>query len=417
MSKLSALVAALFAGCLAACSSESDPADEASTSTGGTGASTGATPSASGAGTGSTAGTGGDAGSSGGSDAGSGGGPGPSGSGGDGSGGDGSGGVGPGGSGAGGDEGVGGNPGAGGGAGAGVAFGANWQGTNVPGAIALCEAAGVTVERSSVKLEDYTGQSLSGIDNLIANGINPLVNVTWDGGGQGGSGAFVGDTPQLRAKLRSFLDRYGGELDVIVIENEPATRAFYDDDLNDYIAELKAAVEVIEAYREEHAVSPKIADGGVHVPCIAAYTPEATAVSSGGQVCERQNFLLRAYAEIPGLDFVTIHFSVGSGDGFGNGGIGGPLGLVDEDELLDASVIVDTVTGHPVLSNEWSTGVDTAASIESVVAAFRRANEVNGSFPFAVVFSGDGDSDALPLHTGTDLNALGEAYRDAVAGP
>ncbi len=272
-----------------------------------------------------------------------------------------------------------------------VAFGGNWQGMQREERVSLQKAAGISYIRSTVTLPNFTGKDAA-LDYYAGNGQRVLLNIRAET-----DEVFARDIPTFKSRLASLLQKYRPE--VLVVENEPATAEFYTDDLANYIAELKAAVEVAHAY------GVKVSDGALHVECME---PIRTGDFRGGTVCERQKYLIEEYAKIPGLDYVSLHLAVG-GDGVGDAN-GFPKGLLES-----ASSYAFAVTGHEIISNEWHVEIDSVALMEGVVAEFKAANQANGQFRYSIMFSGDGLDKALPFNNGTALNSVGINFRNAVA--
>lgn len=273
-----------------------------------------------------------------------------------------------------------------------VNFGGNWQGMKKEDTVTLQEAAGVTYVRASVTLPNFNGKS-GELDYNDEHGQKYLLNVSAEE-----KDKFARDIPKFQERLTSLLDVYKPE--VLVVENEPATLAFYDDDLDNYIAELKAAIEVAKKY------NVKVSDGALHVECIQAMM---AGMVKQGTVCDRQQYLLDQYAKIPDLNYITLHFYVG-GDGLGNGKDGFPKGV-----LQDVSDYIKDYTGHNVISNEWHVEDDSQILMDSLISEFRKTNDNNNQFKYSIMYSGDGTDKSLPFNKLATLNKLGGYFRDAIA--
>lgn len=273
-----------------------------------------------------------------------------------------------------------------------VNFGGNWQGMEKEDTVTLQEASGLTYVRASVTLPKFKGKS-GQLDYFDEHNQKYLLNVSAEE-----KDKFARDLDKFKDQLASLLDVYKPE--VLVVENEPATLAFYNDDLANYIAELKAAIEVAKKY------NVKVSDGALHVPCIQAMMANMV---KAGTVCERQQYLLDEYAKIPDLNYITLHFYVG-GDGLGNTHDGFPKGV-----LQDVSDYIKDYTGHNVISNEWHVEESSQILIDTLVSEFRKTNDYNNQFKYSIMYSGDGTDKSLPFNNGVKLTNVGEYYRDAVA--
>lgn len=276
--------------------------------------------------------------------------------------------------------------------GTGVNFGGNWQAMQKEDTVTLQEAAGVSYVRAAVTLPNFTGK-VAELDYYEAHGQKYLLNVSAETADK-----FATDLTKFSSKLDLLLQNYKPE--VLVVENEPATLAFYDDDLANYIAELETAIDVAKKY------GVKVTDGSIHVQCIQAIM---TNTVKAGTVCERQQYLLDQYAQIPDLDYVNFHLTVGGDGGLGDKN-GFPAGV-----LADTANYVQNYSGHPVIANEYHFETNTQALMNSIVSEFRKANAANGSYKYSLMYSGDGSSKGLPFNNGNKLNALGTYFRDAVA--
>lgn len=274
----------------------------------------------------------------------------------------------------------------------GVNFGGNWQAMQKEDTVTLQEAAGVSYVRAAVTLPNFTGKS-GELDYYEAHGQKYLLNVSAETANK-----FATNLTKFSEKLDLLLQNYKPE--VLVVENEPATLAFYDDDLANYIAELETAIDVAKKY------GVKVTDGSIHVQCIQAMMSNAV---KAGTVCERQEYLLNQYAQIPDLDYVNFHLTVGGEGGLGDKN-GFPAGV-----LADTANYVQNYSGHPVIANEYHFETNTQALMSSLVTEFRKANSSNGSYKYSIMYSGDGSDKALPFNNGTNLNALGTYFRDAIA--
>jgi len=116
-------------------------------------------------------------------------------------------------------------------------------------------AVGVKYLRTTIHVKRFNGKE-SKLDQYISKGYKVLVNLNWDGGGDV---PFPKDMNAYKNALSNVLDKYASKIEVAVIENEPTTDKFYNGPIEDYITELKNAVDVCK----QHGV--KVADGGIHV--------------------------------------------------------------------------------------------------------------------------------------------------------
>jgi len=250
--------------------------------------------------------------------------------------------------------------------------------------IIVANKFGVSYVRSAITVKDFKGKDPA-MEKYLSSGFKVVLNLNWGMVSSGGGGRtpvpFPTDLATYKQKLGAVLDKYKPE--VAVIENEPTTGAFHSGPIENYIAELAAAVEVC------HAKGVKVADGAIHV----GYVQQ---VMKGGNLKGKAldvKKLIDAYTTL-NLDYVNVH-TAGSGTSY-------PAG-----SLKQVADYLRAKTGKPVMCNEFSVHSSSPSLIKSMVDGFKA-----GGYEYVIVRSGDSAGGAVPLHSGTNLLPNGIEYRD-----
>lgn len=276
-----------------------------------------------------------------------------------------------------------------------VQWGALISSEEIDTRISVMDELGVGYARTSTTLVGYTGK-LGDVEKLQAAGYKVLLNVSYQPQTDGSPRKFPTDMNDYKTRLSEVLDQYKPE--VVVIENEPTNQQYYVDDMQNYLTELSAAIEV------GHARGIKIADGCLHVTAVDA-------VSKGqlsGDIAQRQSELLEGYAKLD-LDYVNLHMAVGT-KGLGEDSDTFPAGL-----LKSVSDYIKETTGHDVIANEISLHTQSTSLVNSMLKELAETNNANTQFKYAIMYSGNKSSDdAQPLNSGDDLTNLGVTYRDSI---
>jgi hypothetical protein len=264
-------------------------------------------------------------------------------------------------------------------------FGALVDAGTTDARITICKKFGVNCVRAQIILKDFNGKNAA-VDKYQSSGFKVLLNLNWDHVSSGGtrkSVPFPKDMATYRNKLAAVLDKYKPE--VAVIENEPTTDVFHSGPIEDYITELKNAIEVC------HLKGVKVADGAIHIPYIISVM---NGKATSGNALEVKK-LIDAYTTLD-LDYVNVH-TAGTGDSY------------PTESLTKAADYLRAKTGKPVMSNEFSVKSYSTSLIKELVDGFKA-----GKYKYALVRSGNSESGAVPLHSGTNLLSNGIAYRDEI---
>jgi hypothetical protein len=240
--------------------------------------------------------------------------------------------------------------------------------------------------RTAIVLKNFTGKD-GVMDKYLNSGFKIVLNLNYDNvlnnDGTKTPVPFPTDMVTYRKLLGAVLDKYKPE--VAVIENEPTTKIFHSGPIEDYIAELAAAVEVC------HSKGVKVADGAIH-------TGNVLLVMGGKRLTDnalKVQKLIAAYKTLD-LDYVNVH-THGEGDSY-------TAGLLEK-----VADYLRVTTGKPVLSNEFSVHSTSTSLVTSMVNGFKA-----GKYKYAIVRSGTSTSGAKALNKGTSLLPNGVTYRDDI---
>jgi len=292
--------------------------------------------------------------------------------------------------------------------------------------ITVAKLLGVKYVRQSLILKDFTGE-LPLTDKYLSNGFKVILNLNYkpiqNYKGERVPKLFPTDMIEYRNTLNKVFDKYTPE--IAVIENEPLNDNHYKDTIENYIRELKNAVEVCN----QRGI--KVADGGAfsaQTCCILVYKD----YFSRGMQAEADDFAKRAGMEdrfikaakgkgsnqrllvkireaekmvkadaALNLDFVNIHWYE-------------PLSDYNDPRISAPGVLKEVAdyfrrkTGKKIITNEYGQLNDKPALTTSMIDAFRSAN-----FKYAIIYSGT-DADGLrttqSLNDGILLTLIGEAF-------
>jgi len=231
---------------------------------------------------------------------------------------------------------------------------------------------GVNYVRTAIIVSEFKGND-SKLEQYVSKGLKPVVNLTWNRRGE-----WPRDMDQYKRAIGNILDKYASKIEIAVIENEPTTDAFHSGSIDDYITELKAAVDVCK----QHGV--KVADGCVHIGNVL--------LVKQGKINANKNTpgvkkLIDAYKNID-LDYVNVHTA-----GFGNSY---PLS-----DFTDCADYLRNQTGHPVMSNEWHTESTSASLMQDMVNGWKA-----GDYKIAICNDGK-----YPLYRDGSLTTIGKNYK------
>jgi hypothetical protein len=247
--------------------------------------------------------------------------------------------------------------------------------------ITVANKLGVKYVRAGIALRDFQGKSPT-VDMYINNGFKVILNLNYDNPSNGPV-PFPTDMVKYRKLLEYVLNKYTPE--VAVIENEPTNRNYHSGPIENYIRMLGVAINVCKAR------GIKVADGCVHVKFIDQIM-RGEKLNEPGLDAKK---LIEAYKTL-NLDYVNLH-TKGEGDSY-------PAGL-----LKSAADYIRKHTAKPVMSNEFSIHTDSPDLVRSMVKGWK-----DGGYIYAIAFSGNSGSQALPFNNGTALTEIGRTYRDAI---
>lgn len=279
--------------------------------------------------------------------------------------------------------------------------------------------------RNTISMDQWTGSS-GPYENYVKNGLKVILNIT-NTLQTSKPRPFATDLTAYRNNLVSITNKYQPE--VVVIENEEINKNYYYGPITNYIAMLNVALSVC------HAKGIKVTNGGIYGGsleiltyrylqtksqkradsfgnnCMYPYQVKAAQNPNSNptleQAVRQMDTLLNFYHN---LDYVNIHpyeplnpnitskSSVTSAT---------PVVIPDIQEYLM------TRTGKPVMTNE--TGQRDNTSPDLVTSVLKEYDYLN--FPYALWYSGDGNSGAKPLHNLTTgaLYSNGDAYSNFMA--
>jgi hypothetical protein len=265
-------------------------------------------------------------------------------------------------------------------------FGALISAGTIDNRMVVANKFGVKYVRAAITVKDFRGKD-PGVDKYLNNGFKVILNLNWDNVSNGINGRipvpFPTDIVTYKKLLGAVLDKYKPE--VAVIENEPTTAVFHSGPIEDYIAELSAAIDVC------HSKGVKVADGAIHVPVVLQVMNSSRLRGKALEVKK----LIDAYTTL-NLDYVNLH-TAGDGDSY-------PVS-----SLQKVADYIRAQTGKPVMSNEFSVHSSSTSLVKDMVDGFKA-----GKYKYAIIRSGDSEGGAVPLHSGTDLLANGIAFRDEI---
>lgn len=278
---------------------------------------------------------------------------------------------------------------------------------------------GVGYVRDAVMLDTYNGKAPL-IDDYMSNGFKVLMNLNYT---SKKPASYPTDMVKYKSLLQKVLADYKPE--VAVIENEPINDSYYKGNIQDYINEVKTAVDVCHSY------GVKVSDGGLHtgMVCILVYQDYV----SRGMQKQADDFGKRALTsqylktaqgkgtntdiatkldktkqqitafKTMALDYVNFHWYQ-------------PTSLSPNENTASQGVVKEIAdylrraTGKQVLCNEFGQYNQSSALITSMVNEIKLAG-----LNYGIVFSGASNSGAQPLNNGSKLLSNGIAFRDAIA--
>lgn len=269
-------------------------------------------------------------------------------------------------------------------------FGALLSGnTTIDDEITVCEKLGVKYVRYAIKIKDFNGTD-KGYEKWVDAGYKVLLNLNYDNvtnsNGKKKAVPFPTDMVEYKKLLEKVLDKYHPE--IAVIENEPTTDAFHSGPIEDYITELRTAVDVCT----KRGIA--VADGGLHIDYVGQVK---TGWGLQGNALETKK-LIDAYKTMK-LTYVNTHVK----SPFNNSS------KYPSGELEGDADYLRSQTGKPVICNEYNQQSSSTTLMTGTVGGFE-----NGQFKYVICRSGSGTDKGEALNNGTSLTPLGNAYRDAI---
>ena len=294
------------------------------------------------------------------------------------------------------------------------------------GKITVTDKLGMTYVRNTVILSTYNGKAPV-LDDFAAAGYKVVLNLN-EYAANGGARAFPTNMKEYKKQLNTFFDDYTPE--VAVIENEPYNDGYYLGPIENYLTQLRTAVDVCKAR------GIKVADGALNLNMVFICVYQDFV--SKGQQAKADDFANRAgmsgslvraaqgngsadinakldkckkmIAAYKGmaLDYVNIHWY----EPFGENASKSSANSSAPNVATDVANYLRTATGKDVLSNEFGQTITTPTLVSSQVTEFRKAG-----LAYAIDYSGTGNGgvNPKPLHKNVNLQPNGVSYRDAVA--
>ncbi|MBV9962604.1 MAG: hypothetical protein JO072_10190 [Parafilimonas sp.] len=311
---------------------------------------------------------------------------------------------------------------------------AKTQGTLVPPSqqAKIAKALGVNYIRARIDLDSWGGSN-DAYEIYKSAGLKVLLNVNSgiprSAAGEPSPIPFPTDMDAYSKKLNSILDKYKPE--VVVIENEEDNPNYHSGDAEDYINELKTGIQVA------HSKGLKVTNGGItyHEVCAIIYDdmmqhgkqqeakefankvfPPAMLMRlsnpSNQQIKRQLEFgrrIIAAYKTLD-LDYVNFHWYEPV-KARGANGVGKTDTVVDTKIFEFAANYIKTMTGKPIMSNEFGVFNTSPSLTRGLLQAVYNAN-----LQYAIFYSSDGgEGRAVALqNVGGDLRENGNAFREFV---
>lgn len=274
-------------------------------------------------------------------------------------------------------------------------FGALISGnTTIDDEIKVLNELGVKYVRYAIFVDEFNGVD-KGYEKWVDAGFKVILNLNWghvsNSKGKKSPVPFPTDMVTYKSKLEKVLDKYHPE--VAIIENEECTDQFHSGPIENYITELQTAVDVCT----KRGIA--VADGGIHVDYVEVVMGGSKYLS--GNALETKK-LIDAFKTM-NLTYVNTH-AKGPFDKFGKQTTY-PTGTLEDD-----ADYLRTQTGKPVMCNEYNQQNSSTELMTGAIGGFK-----NGDFKYVIARSGSSGDEGYPLNNGTQLTALGIAYRDAIA--
>ncbi|MEP6683545.1 MAG: hypothetical protein ABJA35_09805 [Parafilimonas sp.] len=298
--------------------------------------------------------------------------------------------------------------------------------------VKVAKALGVNYIRARIDIDSWSGSN-EGYDTYVAGGLKVLLNINSgiprNAAGDHNPIPFPTDMAAYSKSLNSILDKYKPE--VVVVENEEDNPNYHSGDADDYINELKTAIEIA------HAKGLKVTNGGItfREVCLIVYDDMA----QHGQKQKADEFaqkvfppallqrlnnasnpivkkqlefgrkIIAAYKTLD-LDYVNFHWYEPIRSR-------GAQSVDINDTTVDPKVFsfvanyLKTTTGKPVLTNEFGVFNTSPSLVKGLLQAAR-----NADLGYAIFYSADGGTGrAVALQNSLgELRSNGAAFRDFV---
>jgi hypothetical protein len=268
-------------------------------------------------------------------------------------------------------------------------FGAWISGFTIDQKVNGCQQLQVAYVRDAIILKDFDGKSIS-VDNYTSKGYKVVLNLIYENLPDKKPTPFPTNMAEYKNLLNKVLDKYQPE--IAVIENEPTTDIFHTGSMDDYITELKTAVDVCK----QRGI--KVADGGLNLQQVEKVMK---GLKSNDRNYVETKQLLDVYKTID-LDYVNIHTHAPFSEH-------GNQDVFEEGTLKSVADYIRTEIGKEVICNEYNQRNNSQKLMNSAVNAFASAG-----IKYFIAHSNDHDGKAKSLYNGSNLTSLGDAYKNAI---
>jgi hypothetical protein len=288
--------------------------------------------------------------------------------------------------------------------------------------VKVCNALGVKYARNSIVLKGFSGKDAA-VEAYLKNGFKVFLNLNY-GHVQAPGGKrpvpYPTDMNEYKSLVEKVLNKYTPY--VAIIENEETNSTYHTGDIEDYITELKTAVDICKSR------GIMVADGGLNTAMVSilvyrdfvergmqeaadefgrlALSSNNLRTAKGFGTADANAKLLRTQKLVNAmktidLNYVNIHFHAP---------------WLDYDPtrfppkiLKQIADYLRSVTGKEVICGEFSEHSKSSNLITSIV------NEIKaGGYSYGIVFSGEGINGAEPLNDGVRLLENGVAFKLAI---
>jgi len=296
--------------------------------------------------------------------------------------------------------------------------------------VAIAKALGVNYIRARIDVQGWGGSNAA-YDTYTAGGLRVLLNINYgiprSATGEFDPVPFPADMDAYSKSLNSILDKYKPE--VVAIENEEDNPNYHAGSADDYINELKTAIEVA------HSKGLKITNGGITLReiCLIIYDDYV----QRGQKDKAMDFAKRVFPPMllqrlnnldnpmvarqlefgrkiiaayktPDLDYINFHSYEPVR---ARGQAAKANSAFDPQAFAFVVNYLKTTTGKPVLTNEFGTFNTSPELTKNLLQAVK-----DGGLSYAIFYSADGGTGkAVALQNASgDLRENGIAFRDFV---